>query len=410
MRLIKVLTLGIYRLVYRIPFAIQVIYYWRDSIGNYRLRKWKRVRANSSIIKVAFIVQMPSLWDKVKPVFDQMQIADRFEPWLILVPAYDFANNNLKDDYGEIERFINALYPNANCLRATEAGKVIDLKNYQFDFVFYQRCYEDYIPKEFHTVNVIEYARTCYIPYCFHCLKDSIDYYETSFFRNLYVLFSCDEEQKKLSKTFSIRKNEYLGFPALDEIQLCEQSENIKRVLWTPRWSEDMKFGGTCFYKYRDHIIDLAELEDIDVTIRPHPLTFDNAVKEGKMTEKEVAEYRYLLMEKNINIDTHPLIEDTFKKTDVLITDFSSIIISFFLTGKPMIYCGGLNVNFTSTLQDIIDSSYVAESWEDVVRYVKMLNRGEDPLREKRMQVIGSIIGEKRATEKILRFLENEVK
>lgn len=406
MNIKKTMAYRLCRVVYRKLFY-GAKYWVKNQKANQDLRRWREYKTQEiGSKKVAFLAQMPEVWDKTKALYESMCEDDAFEAWLVLVPQYDFEKDVLRADYDALDMYFREKYPKANIIYATdEAGAVIDLEKYGFDYVFYQRCYDHYLPKEFRAENVIKYAKTCYLPYCFHCGEPK-EYYETSFFRHLYVFFCSNRDEEKASRNSSLRKNVFLGYPVLDEVEVEEKKQTPGRILWTPRWHDDPAYGGSSFLKYKECFFGLKEKYGVDIVMRPHPLTFDNLVKEGKMTKQEVAEYRNKLEQYEIELDKNALINDTFVKTDVLITDLSSIIIDYFLTGKPLIYCGSATMKLTEAYQTVIDHSYIAGSWGEVEKYIAGLAQGTDPMREKRLEAISRVREGKDSVRKILDFLK----
>ncbi len=395
------------RTVYRKLF-VGFKHWIQNQEANRELKRWReRKTQKNGPKKVAFVAQMPAVWDKMKALYERMCDDDSFETWLIFVPPYDFEKDVLSQNYDVLNLYFRDKYPEANIVYATdENGAVIDLEKYGFEYVFYQRCYELYLPKKLRAEEVIRYAKTCYLPYCFHC-GASKEYYETSFFRHLYVFFCSNRDEEKRSKTASLRENVFLGYPVLDGIEVEDENKTPRRVLWTPRWHDDPTYGGSSFMKYKECFFGLKDKLNVDIVMRPHPLTFDNLMKEGKMTGKEVKEYKEKLEQNHIELDQNALVEDTFKETDILITDFSSIIIAYFLTGKPIIYCGNPAIEwFTETYQKMIDSSYVVRSWEELEACVDGLIAGSDPMRTKRLEVISEIKEGGDSVWKILNFLK----
>ena len=59
-----------------------------------------------------------------------------------------------------------------------------------------------------------------------------------------------------------------------------------------------------------------------------------------RMTERDVENYKNSVKEHGASFDKNEIVGDTFRQTEILITDYSSIILEFFLSGKPVIYCG----------------------------------------------------------------------
>ena len=81
----------------------------------------------------------------------------------------------------------------------------------------------------------------------------------------------------------------------------------------------------------------------------------------------------------------------------------------FFLSGKPVIYCGKTNINFDEIYEQIFPGFYTAENWEQLEITVEKLLQGEDDLKTIRVNIIEDIkkqhIG---ATERIVNFLIND--
>ena len=339
-------------------------------------------------IKVGFVVQMPEIWDKEAPLYEALLEDKRFDVYLIIVPHYDFANNKL-GQFGDEREFFVERYTAANIvLLNSPEDKVIDSS---YDYIFYQRCWEDYLPEQMRCKNVINYAMTCYIPYCYHCTPMLVSYYQTDFFWFLSKFYCCSDGQyNQVSKIGNI-ECQFFGFPVLDSLHYEDNKHEKINILWTPRWSDDLSLGGSTFNRNKNLILELTKIPEVNLTLRPHPLTFENAIKEHWMTPEEIEEYKNHVNESGASFDSNKLIEDSFRNTDILITDFSSAIVTFFFTGKPIIYCSGSDFVMDETFRTIMDSVYIATNWTDVQRCVLDLTNGADPLYNKRQEVIKNI-------------------
>lgn len=119
--------------------------------------------------------------------------------------------------------------------------------------------------------------------------------------------------------------------------------------------------------------------------MRPHPLTFENALKSDAMTNSEIKEYKTQNLNAGIVFDDNASIDDTLKHVDVMITDFSSVIINAFLCGIIIIYTGKeTTLTPIDTFRKIMDCSYHAENWDQVLSILNMLRNNNDPLFEQR--------------------------
>ena len=372
-------------------------------------------KSKTDKIRIAFVVQMPEVWDKQAPVYEALEATENVECYLMVVPAYDFEKDNLKA-YGEEREFFQKKYPNGHVIDAIKSdGKLIDVASLQLDYIFYQRPYDHYLPVGLRSCDLMETIKVCYIPYGYQGAAVFTEgNTNASFFRNFYMGFLDSEDIKnQLVKSFGrnvktgIQKFYYLGYPVFDTYLDMENSAEANGILWTPRWAFDPKLGGSHFMDYKDEFVELRnKYPNKNIVIRPHPLMFENVVKENLMSEKEVLEYKTLLLQKDISIDANKMMEDTIKNSKVLLTDFSSIIITYFMTGKPIIYCP-FDTELNELYTKLLDGIYIANSWKDVEKYLEMIERGEDVLYDTRKRIIEDELkplggGTKRVVQAIL--------
>ena len=90
--------------------------------------------------------------------------------------------------------------------------------------------------------------------------------------------------------------------------------------------------------------------------------------------------------------DNKPDYVESFWKGDVLLTDVSSIIVEWFLTAKPVIYCEtGCEPN--DFLKEMMKVFYVVHNWEEAKSTLKQLYEGVDPLKEARQKKVTELLG-----------------
>ena len=397
----------IVRRVLRYPLSL-----YEDYRAVYYLEKnQKKKRKVDSVIRVAFLVQMPEVWDKEEPVYDALKNNPKFVTKLIGVPAYNAVKKAIERKYED--NYFLKKYPDA--VRAYSNGSWLDLKN-KFDYIFYQRPYDHYLPKEYQSRNLVKYAKCCYIPYGF-CGSDNFDETLTgkSFFRNIYFAFlESAYYSTLLSKKFNTSQQFHnfknIGYPALTPYFSIVPTKTYKRVLWTPRWSYDPKIGGSHFYEYKDIILKLKDMyPNIELTFRPHPLLFEELIVKSMMNKKEIDEYLLILKHKDVKYDSGAPIFNTFNNTDILITDYSSIIIQFFITGRPIIYCDSKNIPLNETYLKLAEGMYIARSDEDILKFMNELQKGNDFLFDKRKQIIQTYLKQHvNATQNIVKYIEED--
>lgn len=359
----------------------------------------KRNRAEGEI-KVVFLCQNTQVWNKIKSVYEKMRDDNRYNAVILAVPG-----ENSKDRMS-IFNYFNELYP-GEVINSFENDKWFDLKEYAPDYIFYQRPYDQYLPKPYRSKYVSRYSKICYVAYVY-LVSDTVESIcmEKLFFRNVYMYFAentlyynFNKKRFKLSHSKGYRKTFNIGYPSLenfmDEKECCEKKERFK-IVWTPRWSEYKDIGGSNFMNFKDNIIDFAkQRNDVKIIFRPHPMTFQHFISVNRITEMEIEKYLECYKNKEeLEYDDKADYAKTFWKSDALLTDISSVIVEYFLTGKPIIYCdtGSQPNKFMIKLLKVF---YIANNWEEASNKMEELSKGIDPLKEKRLQKIEEVLGKK---------------
>ena len=105
------------------------------------------------------------------------------------------------------------------------------------------------------------------------------------------------------------------------------------------------------------------------------------------MTQQQIDELCIKWKKLGITQDMNKDIEVTFQETDILISDNSSVIPMFFMTGKPIIYCE-FAIEYSSLFATVLPGLYIARNWDDVEKYLNQLLQHDDPLITVRQQII----------------------
>lgn len=391
-------------------------------ISNYmaylRMKKLSKKRHNlSGTVKVLFLCQYPQAWNKMKSVFEMMIDDERFDVKILAVP------NNINKPDNKIYLYFSGLYGEKYVINSYDNGMWYNLKELMPDYVFYQRPYDQYLPKEYRSGKVSKYSKICHLVYGYLLVDEDKDVCVSKiFFRNVYMFFAENSVSQefnikrfKISHNKGYRKTLNIGYPVLEYFikhRLSEKNDNEGfRVLWTPRWSEDKEVGGSNFINYKDEIIKLIDIKsDVNVVFRPHPMLFEHFISVGRITQEEANNYLecYRKKDRLEYNDTEEYV-DVFWNTDVLVTDISSVIVEYFITGKPIVYCdtGAVPDIFFDEMLKVI---YVTKTWEQTMDRIIELSRGIDPLREERERKIRQLFGEdfEHISERFLDVIYND--
>ena len=382
-----------------------------DVRANYYLDKTKQL-SDSSTLNVGFMVFEPETWDKLQPLYERMMDDNRFNPILIVIPSFD-THLALSQSYGYEKDFFLNKYPEA--ILAYDNRELLDLKKLNLQYLFYQDHYNIHYPKEYRSNVTVKYTRICYIPYGYSVLENFTSFLAShvDFFRHVSIFFAqCSSDKNAVEKLLSknIKKNRqqvvYLGYPALEKYMKWDRKKIVETITWSPRWSYDDKLGGSHFFEYKDMFTEMASNRRESFLIRPHPMMFENFKQMNIMTENAIDEYKLKLDSLGVVIDDRSPIDEILNKTDLLVTDVSSIIASFFVTGRPIIYCE-CKMKPNEDLMEMMKGMYIASNEIEVRHYIDQIVNGNDYLASTRQSIIeGALFSvHKNATSKIMEYL-----
>lgn len=370
-------------------------------------------KVNGRKIKVAFMCQYIPAWNKFEPLYRQMQLRENFEAYLVCVP--DCIQDGVMVDYDGINKtfayFRDMNY--ANIIDAFDCNRWVNLEELGFDYIFYTRPYNHFMPPEYISDKVKKYSRIGSLIYGMVTTKDIFEVVmNVDFYKDVYVYYAEMSITKKMYKKkfpittlLGLKKVEFLGYPVFEQIIKAKNknstswdfSNNEYRVMWTPRWTTAKHLGGSNFFVYYKSLIEYAkDNKNVDFLLRPHPLMFGNFVKTGEMNEQEVEEYLKEIEDMpNMSMDEVKEYNSTIWGSNALITDISAFIPEYYVTGKPIVFCASnMYLELTEETEMMLKGCYVSHSEEETYAYLDKLKRGEDPLKSVREKVIDELFGD----------------
>ena len=272
--------------------------------------------------------------------------------------------------------------------------------------------YEKQYPEKYSFKNLARAGRLCYIPYGSY-YADGIKMIEFGFQNELlkqvdYVFADCDKVYQFLNKKIGLCKNRdskkivySLGYPRFDLVNRNNNKRNSCTYLWLPRWTTNSADNErSSFLEYKDVLLEyFSANKDLSLIVRPHPVMFENYVANGIMTAQEVNDYKTKIENlENVYMDEEPSYVEAFEKADCIIADYTSLVIEFLLSNKPVIYLG----NTKNIDAEIRSAFFYCDSYESIIESVKKLHSGNDSTETSRLQVLENKKYQKGATIRIL--------
>jgi hypothetical protein len=372
------------------------------QLAAYYMQEHHNRRSANHRMRVVFVVQNEVVWDKQAPIYDAFVKDGDVDVFLVLLPSYTGLDAQEKHPAGRYEekywKYFHDRYADVY-----DFTNIMDLCSLAPDYIFLALPYEELRPlRGSRTRELAQAAKLCYLDYGVPCSQFFLHAWSKEFPFFSYLSFGfCDSAEEKNAMDAGhpcavhggLQHFEALGYPAYERYLTYAGGAPPEqcRILWTPRWTTDAVIGGSHFFAYKDHFVEFAARYGSDTLrfgIRPHPLMFSHFIQQGMMTEEEVLRYKRSLAKHDIELDEEKYtLFEALTSTDILLTDFSSINMFFFLLDRPMIYCPQ-DAALTDDYTRMVESSYIADTWEQVETYLLHLIRGEDPLAEQRRHTV----------------------
>lgn len=360
-------------------------------------------------INILFVCHEPSLWGMFETVYGAMAEDQEFHPLVVTLP---YMHSSIQ----------TAQYMDAGMFEFCESKKIKAVQGYDKekniwhdpasfmpDYVFFQTPY-NILPSGWSADKISLISRICYLPYGATLFKGEVEsiVYPQSFMRYAHLIFKENTISREIflnkfqnSDWFDEKKIILSGSTKLDKLTAGTHScgvvwkrglqHDIKRILWTPRWTTSE---GIChFFDYKDFFFEFCEKhQDIDFIFRPHPLCFKNFLQTGQLKENDVINLRIEYDNSpNMILDKSNEYYDTFLSSDILISDLSSMMVEFFVTEKPIVYTHRIDL-FNELGRKLSEGFYWVNNATELEKTLKMLISGVDPLKEKRKELIKKVM------------------
>ena len=377
----------------------------------------RRIRKKK--IKVVFLYQWIPGYIRFKDVVMKMMGDSRFEVKILAFPENikSFKRNETYD-------YCEEAFPGVEAIDATAYEDWYDLKKDKPDYVFIQRPYDNYLPDNYSVEEISKYTKICYIPYGYQLayiqdvsLAPQILNNISLFFAENDVVYEYDKKTVSGNKKTVVFN---IGYPALDKnlktiTEPKSAFSNINKdefkVIWTPRWSVYKEYYATTFFEYNSYFVNYAKKhKKLKLIFRPHPIMFNHFMDLKIMTKQQINKYIKSFPD-NMYYDTQGDYFKTFIDSDVLVTDWSSILLDYFILGKPIILCGDNDeTKYTKEMKKISNSSYKVSNWDELKEVLENLKAGIDPKKKSRTRFINEIkkTNDGRVAEKIVECIKND--
>lgn len=348
-------------------------------------------------IRVVFFAELGQKWDSMSSVYEAFKKRDDCEVRVVLTPIFRKTNINgqsrtevIYDDY------------------LTDLGiKFLHYKEYDIskdlpDMAFISNPYEGVTIKEFWPENIAKHTKLIYLPYFTGIFVDDIfieSFYKLNVNKYAWKIIAQSEKQEELQKLYSNGDKEkflYTGLPKWDEefkfsenMKVedfwLEKTKGKKVFLWNTHYNVDYYY--STLLEYGESIINYFEKrDDLALIWRPHPMTetifklYKPELKShwDNLTEK-------VLSSKNMILDLNKSYSQSFYLSDALISDFSSMIVQYVFTRKPIIWIRKETTRqFFENKESLvrIDKIKRADQFKEIVDFINEVTKNRNYLKD----------------------------
>lgn len=362
-------------------------------------------KANGEKINVVFVCHRPPVWESLHSVYDALKEDPQFCVTIVAIPN----KKELPDLWLWHEEYesegAEEFWKEYGCINGYdyETKQWYDLRKLKPDYVFFQQPYNACRCMEYQSQTVSKYAKIAYVSYFAPAGFDEVydDCLPADYLRDLSFYFTQNPDDQNYIlnryKTIGYHACKIInsGFPRYDRIRNYSGRSDIWKekgsfkIIWTPRWTTNE---GNChFFEYKDKFVEFCrESEDVEFVFRPHPQAFKEWESRGELSAAEREKYLEYYRNGRMHLDQSGDYLPLLFSSDCLITDRSSILIDYYCTYKPIIYCSAKQNNL---MDAYLEGVYSVNNWEELVQTINQLKKGYDPLCEIRKKIVEEYIG-----------------
>ena len=358
-------------------------------------------------LEVVFCPYNASMWDSLESIWKAANDDPDCNAYVVVAPYYD---RNPDHSFGKFHYEADK-FPDYVPIIHYES---FDFEKIHPDIVYIQNPYDDNnfvtsVDPKFYSFNLKKYTDCLiYVPYhisgtfCSDTAKNNI--FSAFLYADKIILPSEKQKLFYMSAGLPESRFEVLGNPKFDFIvneldnikipeewiNICENKKvfllnsTISKLLSDENWSKNTL----------SLIENFKDSSDCVLIWRPHPLL--KATIESMRPDK-IKEFNHVVNvmneNKNIIIDTTPSVFPAIKISNALISDYSSIIMQYSLTGKPALITVG-KTSFRNTRVVCFDyfSNYFIRDGVTVDDFITMIKENKDERKEERIRTMSESV------------------
>jgi tetratricopeptide (TPR) repeat protein len=242
--------------------------------------------------------------------------------------------------------------------------------------------------------------RLAYIPYCYEAAHDDLDHasrFDEPLHQMAWAVFARSGIHKALFARYGTVGDAHVsvtGHPKADALRQLEAARDPeldafvagrKAVCWNPHFDvvdagAGFGTGYSTFMRWGRFITEeFSRRPEMALIVRPHPLLFALLVRRGLWTQEEVDAFIARCASENIILDRRPSYLPAFAASDAMMSDISSFILEYPMTGKPLLYLRNPKCPYTEEGVAVGEVCEAAETEAGITAFLDGVAAGADP-------------------------------
>ena len=350
-------------------------------------------------LKVLFLPYKYSMWDSMRTIWEAAKNDERCECHLVPIPYFE------RNAQGQVEK---ACYEREDYPSEAEDYRDFNMEQECPDIIYFHNPYDDInlvtsVHPRFYSRELKKYTDTLvYVPYyvagAVSNLEEGASIYRVpgSIHADRIILQSEELKRAYIQSGIEEDKLLVLGSPKIDAVLYPEVTE-AQLNLWKGKLGDkkvlliNTSISGLLgisdhLYKMENLLVRLNRFLGIGYIWRPHPL-LQATISSMKNTEQETYNRLLSLVEDSENgiVDHRHNLYSAIERSDGLVSDYSSLIMQYLFTGKP-VFCMEGTYKKTEYIFCDYFGSYFEEEGVSLEDFALMLEEGKDPKMEERLK------------------------
>lgn len=350
-------------------------------------------------LKVLFLPYKYSMWDSMRTIWEAAKNDERCECHLVPIPYFE------RNAQGQVEK---ACYEREDYPSEAEDYRDFNMEQECPDIIYFHNPYDDInlvtsVHPRFYSRELKKYTdMLVYVPY--YVAGISSDFMNMASVCSLPGCMNADRiivQSKLLKKCYmqnGITEDKLLvlGSPKIDAVLQPEVDKAListwkkklgdKKVLLINTSINGVLGISDHLKRIEQLLICLNGCSGIGYIWRPHPL-LQATISSMKTAEQETYSRLLSLVEHSENgiADYSHNLYSAIEQSDGLVSDYSSVVMQYLFTGKPVFCMKGTNKSGKYLFCDYLGSYFEEEAFT-IEEFVLMLKKGEDPKRSERIR------------------------